>query len=114
MDEQVLAILVGLCALVIGVAVYVIRRLSLFPKTPGEAPTVNTPGFAPSGVGFVFFGLMVICMIGFSVLAVQVMELQGRTATRVYGSVPFLVGLVFAALYFALKSRGVRFWKKPK
>ena len=114
MDEQVLAILAGLCALVVGAAVYVIRGLSLFPKTPGEAPPVNTPGFAPTGVGFVFFGSMVICMIGFSVSAVQVMELQGRTATRVYGSVPILVGLVFAALYFYLKSRGVRFWKNPK
>ncbi len=114
MDEQLLAILVGLGALVIGLAVYVIRGLSLFPKAPGETPPVSTPGFAPSGVGFAFFGLMVICMIGFSVWAVHAMELQGRTAIRVYGSVPILVGLVFSALYFALKSLGVRFWKKPK
>ena len=114
MDEQLLAILVGLGALVIGLAVYVIRGLSLFPKTPGEAPPASTPGFSPSGVGFAFFGLMVVCMIGFSVGAVHVMELQGRTAIRVYGSVPILVGLVFSALYFALKSLGVRFWKKPK
>jgi len=114
MDDRVLAILVGLCALVIGLAVYVIRGLSLFPKTPAEASPVGTPGFAPSGVGFVFFGLMVICMVGFSVWAVQVMELQDRTATRIYGTVPILVGLVFAALYFFLRSRGVRFWKKPK
>ena len=114
MDEQLLAILVGLGALVIGLAVYVIRGFSLFPNTPGEAPPASTPGFSPSGVGFVFFGLMVSCMIGFSVWAVQAMELQGRTATRVYGSVPILVGLIFAALYFALKARGVRFWKKPK
>lgn len=114
MDDEVLVVLVGLCALVIGVAVYVIRGLSLFPKTPDETPPVSTPGFAPSWAGFAFFGLMVICMIGFSVWAVHVMELQGRTAIRVYGSVPILVGLVFSALYFALKSLGVRFWKKPK
>ena len=114
MDWQILAILIGLCSLVMVVAVYVIRRLSLFPKTPDEAPPVSTPGFAPSGVGFVFFGLMVTCMIGFSVWAVQVMELEGRTAIRGLGSVPILVGLVFAALYFALKSRGVKFWKEPK
>jgi len=112
MDEQVFAILVGLCALVIGLAVYVIRGLSLFPKTPDEAPPVSTPGFALSGVGFVFFGLMVICMI-VSVWAVQDMELHGNRGQPVYVPVLILVGLVFAALYFALKSRGVRFWKKP-
>jgi len=114
MDEQLLAILAGLGALVIGLAVYAIRGLSLFPKTPGQTLPVSTAGFAPSAVGFAFFGLMVICMIGLSVWAVDIMELQGRTAIRVYGSVPILVGLVFSALYFALKSLGVRFWKKPQ
>ena len=115
MDVQVLAILVGLCALVIGLGVYVLSRLSLFGKSPEEAPTVGSDaGFQPAGVGFLFFGLMVICMIGFSVWVVQIMELQGRTAIRVYGGVPILVGLVFSALYFFLKSLGVRFWKNPK
>ena len=113
MDEQVLAILVGVCALVIGLAVYVIRGLSLFPKTPSEAPPVSTPGFALSGVGFVFFGLMVICMMG-SVWAVQEMEWHSKRGQSIYVPVLILVGLVFTALYFALKSRGVRIWKKPK
>ena len=114
MDWQVLAILVGLCSLVIGLAVYVLRRLSLFGKTPEEAPPVSNAGLQLMGAGFVFFGLMVVCMIGFSVWAVQAMELQGRAAIRVYGSVPILVGLVFVALYLALKSLGVRFTKKSK
>ena len=114
MDWQVLTILVGLCFVVMALAVFVVRGLSLFPKTPGEAPPVSTPGFTPSRVGFVFFGLALICMIGFSVWAVEFMELQGRTAIRVYGSVPILVGLVFSALYFSLKSLGVKFWKASK
>jgi hypothetical protein len=114
MDGQVLAALFALCAVVIGLAVYVIRGLSLFPKTPDEAPPASTPGFTPPGAGFLFFGLMVIRMIGFAFWAVWAMELEGRTAMRVLGAVPVLVGLAFAALYFGLKSRGVKFWKEPK
>lgn len=112
MDVQALVILVGLCSLVIGLAVYVIRRLSLFSKTPKEGFPLSNAEFQLTGASFVFYGLMVICMIGLPVWAVQAMELQGKAARNVYGGVPLLVGLVFAALYFALESLGVRFKKK--
>ena len=113
MDVQVLAIFVGLCALVIGLAVYVVSRLSLFSKTPKEGLPVSNAEFQLTGASFVFYGLMVICMIG-SVWAVQAMELQDKRGIPAYGPVLILEGLVFVALYFALQSLGVKFKKKRK
>lgn len=111
MDLQVLAILVGLCALVIGLALYVLSRLSLFSKTPEDGLPIGTAEFQLTAASFVFYGLMVICMVG-SVWAVQAMELQDKRGLSLYGPVLILEGLVFVALYFALQSLGVRFKKK--
>lgn len=111
MDVQVLAVLVGLCVVVIGVAVYVLSRLSLFSKTPKEGLPVSSAEFRLTGASFVFYGLMVICMIG-SVWAVQAMELQDKRGLHLYGPVLILEGLVFVALYLALQSLGVKFKKR--
>lgn len=94
-----------------GLAVYVLSRLSLFSKTPKEGLPVSTAEFQLARASFVFYGLMVICMIG-SVWAVQAMELQDKRGLPLYGPGLILEGLIFVALYFALQSLGVKFKKK--
>ena len=111
MDVQALAVLVGLFALVIGCAVYVLRRSSLFTKTPNEPLPLSNAEFQLTGASFVFYGLMVIFMIG-SVWAVHAVELQDKRGLPLYAPVLILEGLIFIALHFALKSLGVRFKKK--
>lgn len=113
MDVQVLAIVVGLSALVVGLAVYLLSRLSLFSKTPKEGLPLSDTEFQLTGASFVFYGLMAICMIA-SVWAVHAVELENKRGIPVYGPVLILEGLIFAALYFALQSLGVRFKKKRK
>jgi uncharacterized membrane protein YbhN (UPF0104 family) len=114
MDWQALAVVVGLCSLFIALAVYVLSRLSLFSPPKEEAPPAGNEGSRSTGVSLVFFGLMVVCVIGVSAWGVQALELEGRTAIRAFFSLTILVGLVFLALYLALKSLGVPFAKKPK
>ncbi len=111
MDMQVLAILAGLCALVIGLAVYVLSRLSLFSKTPKDGLPVSSSEFELTGASFVFYGLMVVCML-VSVWAVQALGLQDKRGLGLYGPVLILEGLIFVALYLALQSLGVKFKKK--
>lgn len=111
MDVQVLAIIVGLSVLFIGLAVYLLSRLSLFSKAPKEGLPLSSAEFQLTGASFVFYGLMVVCMIG-SIWAVHAMELQDKRGVPLYGAVLTLEILVFAALYFVLQSLGVRFKKK--
>src|SRR5687767_8132243 len=113
MDVQVLAIIVGLSAVAIGVAFYLVSRLSLFSKTPKEGLPLSNAEFQLTGASYAFYGLMAICMMG-SVWAVHELELQGKAGVPPYFQVLTLEILVFAALYFVLQSLGISFKKKRK
>jgi hypothetical protein len=111
MDLQALAMIVGSCAVVIGLAVYVLSRLSLFGKTPKDGLPVSTAEFQLTGASLVFYGLMAICMIG-SLWVVQAIPLQDKRGLHLYLPVLILEGMVFGALYLALQSLGVKFKKR--
>lgn len=113
MDMQVLASVVGLSALVLGLAVYLLSRLSLFSKTPKEGLPLSDAESQLTGASFVFYGVMAICVIA-SVWAVHAVELQDKRGVPLYLPVLTLEILIFGALYFVLQSLGVRFKRKRK
>ena len=95
----------------IGLAVYLLSRLSLFSKTPKEGLPLSNAEFQLTVASFMFYGLMVICMID-SIWTVHAMELQDQRGIPLYGPVLTLEILVFGALCFVLQSLGVKFKKK--
>ena len=110
MDWQSLTTL-GLPILGIG-ALLCVYALYAFRKARKEAPPASNARF--NGVGYVFFGLGVICWIGLSawaILAFGFFNDKGRGQGIIVG-MAVLVGLVFGALYVVLQACGVRFTKK--
>lgn len=118
MDWQSLTTLglpiLGICALLCVYALYAFRKARKeVPPASNEVPTDRNARF--NVLGYVFFGLGAICWIGFSLWAIVAFEMTARNkAPSVIMVVAVLVALVFYAIYFALKSLGVKFLKEPK
>lgn len=115
MDWQVL-VKFGLASLAVGGILYLGVRGLLF-RARNEALPVNNVRF--NWVGYMFFGLGVICWIGLSTWAALALGFLKSEGGRGQGLVPLagtavFVALVFRVLYVALQTCGVRFTKKIK
>ena len=119
MDWQSLTTLglpiLGICALLCVYALYAFRKARKeAPPASKEAPPASNARF--NGVGYVFFGLGVICWIGLSAWGILTLGVDVDRGRR-QGVIPILgmavlVALVFWALYVVLQACGVRFTKK--